>query len=149
MQVESYNTERALRKIKRHRPAIAAVNVSDHGHGEINDLTKQNTKERAKSEECTVSQSNDMDVEPQSSESDRSSRGVGEDQQDMQADPPEKLHETESGQPHAYINSTASLMVAHGNETPTERDSTSMDAIRPKRKRKNSKKKKASNADAV
>ncbi|XP_031121397.1 exosome complex component RRP45A-like [Ipomoea triloba] len=133
--VESYNTERALRKIKRHRPAIAAVNVSDHGHGGINDLAKQNRKERVKSEECNVSQGNDMDVEPQSSESDRSSGGVGEDQ-NIQADPPEKSH--------ADINSTASLMVAHGSATPTERDNTSVDAVKPKRKRK---KKKGSNAN--
>lgn len=77
-QVESYSTERALRKIKRHTPATAAIDIPDPGHGKVNDFSMQTMDiQRVKSEDCCVSHSDDMDVETQSSKPDGNNRGVG------------------------------------------------------------------------
>ncbi|XP_031099458.1 exosome complex component RRP45A-like isoform X1 [Ipomoea triloba] len=76
--VESYSTERALRKIKRHTPATATIDIPDPGHGKVNDFSMQTMDiQRVKSEDCCVSHSDDMDVETQSSKPDGNNRGVG------------------------------------------------------------------------
>ncbi|RAL43104.1 unnamed protein product [Cuscuta campestris] len=58
--VEAYNTERALSKIKRHKPAALGLRA----HGENNGLAEANTKGRnVKAEEYSVSEGNEMDIE--------------------------------------------------------------------------------------
>ncbi|KAK4356504.1 hypothetical protein RND71_025475 [Anisodus tanguticus] len=57
--VESYNTERALKMVKRHAPPSKAVDVSEPGQKAKQILEGQ----KLKSEECSVSQSDDMDVD--------------------------------------------------------------------------------------
>ncbi|CAH9128615.1 unnamed protein product [Cuscuta epithymum] len=115
--VESYNKERALRKIKWHKGATNAVGIVDHhAHREINNLTKQNMKERVKREWGVSEGNDDMEVETrQFSES----------------------NETELG----YQNSEASSSIA--NEISSNREITLKDDVRTVRKRK--KKNKGSN----
>ncbi|XP_059665326.1 exosome complex component RRP45A isoform X2 [Cornus florida] len=87
--VESFNTERALRKIKRHSSAFLGVSepgaklrqtesqsIDQKG---VSDLPRHHM-ERLKliSEEHGVSQSNDMEVETQSSKQDRTNRRDGD-----------------------------------------------------------------------
>lgn len=76
--VESYNTERALRKIKRHTSS-AAVDISEPTQKGVGEISK-NHMERLKlvSEESSVVQSNDMEVDAQSSEQDKTSRKDGD-----------------------------------------------------------------------
>lgn len=76
--VESYNTERALRKIKRHTSS-AAVDISEPTQKGVGEISK-NHMERLKlvSEESSVVQSNDMEVDAQSSEQDKTSRRDGD-----------------------------------------------------------------------
>ncbi|CAA3017595.1 exosome complex component RRP45A isoform X1 [Olea europaea subsp. europaea] len=73
--VKSYNTERALRKIKRHPPS-AVVDVIKAGEKGADNLLKENMeKPKLKIEGTSVSQSNDMDIETQSSkQSERKTR---------------------------------------------------------------------------
>lgn len=76
--VESYNTERALRKIKRHTSS-AAVDISEPTQKGVGEISK-NHMERLKlvSEESSVVQSNDTEVDAQSSEQDKTSRRDGD-----------------------------------------------------------------------
>uniref|UniRef100_A0A5B7B6T0 Protein ECERIFERUM 7 n=1 Tax=Davidia involucrata TaxID=16924 RepID=A0A5B7B6T0_DAVIN len=87
--IESYNTERALRKIKRHSSS-AVLDVSEPGaklwetqnqcddQKGVNDLSRHHMERlKLKSEEPGVSQSNDMEVEAQSSVQDRTNRRDG------------------------------------------------------------------------
>ncbi|KAA8533097.1 hypothetical protein F0562_033370 [Nyssa sinensis] len=87
--VESYNTERALRKIRRHSSS-AVLDVSEAGakmretqnqsddQKGVGDLSRHHMeKSKLISEEPGVSQSNDMEVEAQSSEHDRTNRRDG------------------------------------------------------------------------
>ncbi|CAK9151287.1 unnamed protein product [Ilex paraguariensis] len=75
--VESYNTERALRKIKRHSSA-AALDVSEPGQKGVSDVSRHHMeRSQLKSEECSVSQSNDMEFETQSSGQDKTNRTEG------------------------------------------------------------------------
>lgn len=78
LQVESFNTERALRKIKRHTSS-AAVDISEPTQKGVGEISK-NHMERLKlvSEESSVVQSNDMEVDAQSSEQDKTSRRDGD-----------------------------------------------------------------------
>lgn len=75
--VESYNTERALRKIKRHTVS-SAVDVSGPGQKGVDDLSKHHMERlKLKSEDCSVSQSNDMEIETQSSKRDKNNKRDG------------------------------------------------------------------------
>ncbi|KAJ8551342.1 hypothetical protein K7X08_000712 [Anisodus acutangulus] len=57
--VESYNTDRALKMVKRHAPPSKAVDVNEPSQKAKQILEAQ----KLKSEECSVSQSDDMDIE--------------------------------------------------------------------------------------
>ncbi|KAJ8543821.1 hypothetical protein K7X08_025439 [Anisodus acutangulus] len=57
--VESYNTVRTLKMVKRHAPPSKAVDVNEPGQKAKQILEGQ----KLKSEECSVSQSDDMDVD--------------------------------------------------------------------------------------
>ncbi|KAM7497140.1 hypothetical protein LguiA_021554 [Lonicera macranthoides] len=72
--VESYDTERTLRKIKRHTLSTA-IDVNEHVLKGA-DYLSEHQMERLKlvSEECSVSQSNDMETETQSCEQDETKR---------------------------------------------------------------------------
>ncbi|XP_027167358.1 exosome complex component RRP45A-like isoform X3 [Coffea eugenioides] len=72
--VDSYNTERALSKIRR-QPASVAVQVTEPNQIEVKDfLSKHKEKLMLKSEEGGASHSDDMEIEAQSSEQDKSRR---------------------------------------------------------------------------
>ncbi|KAL2510823.1 Protein ECERIFERUM 7 [Abeliophyllum distichum] len=70
--VKSNNTERALRKIKRHPPS-AVVDVIKAGQKGADNLLKENMeKPKQEIEDTSVSQSDDMDIETRSSNQDES-----------------------------------------------------------------------------
>ncbi|XP_071902060.1 exosome complex component RRP45A-like isoform X2 [Coffea arabica] len=72
--VDSYNTERALSKIRR-QPASVAVQVTEPNQIEVKEfLSKHKEKLMLKSEEGGASHSDDMEIEAQSSEQDKSRR---------------------------------------------------------------------------
>lgn len=64
MQVESYNTERALRKIKRHPDPVVDVS-KDTGMG-VRSLSMEMEKTRLKIEDGKVNRSDDMEIETHS-----------------------------------------------------------------------------------
>ncbi|KAG5566295.1 hypothetical protein RHGRI_002034 [Rhododendron griersonianum] len=139
--VESYNTERALRKIKRH--SSAALDV----HKPVVDWETQNQsvdqkrmsdlpghQERLKpiSKESGVSQSNNME-------------GVLTPNKAPEESTDEKPSGTESDQLNADIMPAHSPDGAVGTVVETNRKNTLADAVKPKHKRK---KKSSSNIDA-
>ncbi|XP_022898313.1 exosome complex component RRP45A isoform X1 [Olea europaea var. sylvestris] len=68
--VKSNNTERALRKIKRHPPSVV-VDVIKAGEKGANNLLKENMeKPQLKIEDSSFSQGDDMDIETESSKQD-------------------------------------------------------------------------------
>ncbi|CDP15071.1 unnamed protein product [Coffea canephora] len=72
--VDSYNTERALSKIRR-QPASVAVQVTEPNQIEVKEfLSKHKEKLMLKSEEGGASHSDDMEIEAQSSEQDKNRR---------------------------------------------------------------------------
>lgn len=72
--VDSYNTERALSKIKR-QPSSVAVQVTEHNQMEVKEfLSKHEEKSTLKSEEGGAGHGDDMEIEAQSSEQDKSRR---------------------------------------------------------------------------
>ncbi|VFQ63994.1 unnamed protein product [Cuscuta campestris] len=76
--VEMYNTERALRNIKRHIPATSTIDIPDTGHGEISDVSMQSMDiQRVKLEALCVSHDDNMDVKTQTSKPSRIGGGVG------------------------------------------------------------------------
>ncbi|KAL3512632.1 hypothetical protein ACH5RR_025349 [Cinchona calisaya] len=173
--VDSYNTERTLRKIKR-QPASVAVHVSEPSQTEVKELSKKHKeKSMLKSEE---SQSDDMEIETQFSEHDGTTRrdsssksfvggpsswdpySKGVDFDELQASlasrgevmPVEKLEKSRHDKPYEgespnLLADSAAPLLAETTETGVEikREKTLKDAVKPKHKRK---KKASSNTDA-
>ncbi|KAM3281759.1 exosome complex component RRP45A [Capsicum chacoense] len=180
--VESYKTERALRMVKRHAPSNAVdVNEPDQKSSVflfhlINDKAKQILEgQKLKSEECSVSQSDDMDVEQdrinKRSKKNRSftggpsswdpySEGVNTDELEAtlasrgSVAVPMNLDnlgdnirdETKSDEPLSDVNPLSSSTDTAGKEMSISREKTLQDAVKPKNKRK---KKKSSKIAAV
>ncbi|XP_009610301.1 exosome complex component RRP45A-like isoform X2 [Nicotiana tomentosiformis] len=165
--VESYNTERALKMVKRHTN-INAVDVN-----EPDQKAKQILEgKKLKSEECSVSQSDDMDVEQGrvKKRSDKNQRftggpsswdpyseGVNTDELKAtlasrgSAAVPMKLDnlgdditdERKSDEPLSDVSPVSSLTESAGKEMATSREKTLQDAVKPKNRRR---KKKSSNS---
>lgn len=74
LQVESYNTERALSKIRR-QPSSVAVRANESNQMEVKEFSrKHKEKPMSKSEECGVSHSDEMEIEAQSSDQDKTTK---------------------------------------------------------------------------
>ncbi|XP_059315301.1 exosome complex component RRP45A-like isoform X1 [Lycium ferocissimum] len=169
--VESYNTERALKMVKRHAPPSKAVDVNEPSQKAKQILEEQ----KLKSEECSVSQSDDMDVEQGRinkrtdktlsftsgpSSWDPYSEGVNTDELKAalasrgSSAVPMKLDnlgdntrdETKSDEPLSDVNPVSSSTDSAGKEMAINREKTLQDAVKPKNKRK---KKKSSNIAAA
>ncbi|XP_009801035.1 exosome complex component RRP45A-like isoform X2 [Nicotiana sylvestris] len=165
--VESYNTERALKMVKRHAN-INAVDVNEPGQKAKQILEGK----KIKSEECSVSQSDDMDVEQgrikKRSDKNQSftggpsswdpySEGVNTDELKANlasrgsAAVPMKLdnlgdditEERKSDEPLSDVSPVSSLTESAGKEMATSREKTLQDAVKPKNRRR---KKKLSNS---
>ncbi|KAI3823477.1 hypothetical protein L1987_04915 [Smallanthus sonchifolius] len=156
--VESYNTQRSLRKIKRHNPSSAVSNVAKH-HAERLTL--------GANEVCVGNQSNEHD---KMSERNSTTKGVSgglaswdPNSQGVDADawrdslpcatPLDKYKEessqvnpeTKSAEQFSDTNSFASTHEATNIVSPEKQSKTLKDAVKPKRKRRN---KSTSNAHA-
>ncbi|XP_019246973.1 PREDICTED: exosome complex component RRP45A-like isoform X2 [Nicotiana attenuata] len=165
--VESYNTERALKMVKRHAN-INAVDVNEPGQKAKQILEGK----KIKSEECSVSQSDAMDVEQgrikKRSDKNQSftggpsswdpySEGVNTDELKANlasrgsAAVPMKLDnlgdditdERKSDEPLSDVSPVSSLTESAGKEMATSREKTLQDAVKPKNRRR---KKKSSNS---
>ncbi|XP_058226157.1 exosome complex component RRP45A-like isoform X3 [Rhododendron vialii] len=139
--VESYNTERALRKIKRHSSAALDVHkpVADWetqnqsvDQKRMSDLPGHQERLKPISKESGVSQSNNMEE-------------VLTPNKPPEESTDEKPSETESDQLNADIMPAHSPDGAVGTVVETNRKNTLADAVKPKHKRK---KKSSSNIDA-
>ncbi|XP_004240124.2 exosome complex component RRP45A [Solanum lycopersicum] len=168
--VESYKTERALRMVKRHAPRNA---VDVNAPGEKAKQILEGLK--LKSEECSVSQSDDMDVEQgrikKKSDKDRSftgrpsswdpySEGVNTDElkatlasrgsvavpMNLDNLGDDIRDETKTDEPLPDVNQVSSSTDSAGKEMTMSKEKTLQDAVKPKNKRK---KKKSSNTAAV
>ncbi|CAN4077170.1 unnamed protein product [Withania somnifera] len=168
--VESYKTERALRMVKRHAPSNA-VDVNEPCQRAKQILEGQ----KLKSEECSVSQSDDMDVEQAKINKRRdknqnftggpsswdpyseavntdelkatlASRGSVAVRMNLDKLGDDTRHEAESDEPLLDVNPVSSSTDSAAKEMAIGRERTLEDAVKPKNKRKN---KKSSNIATV
>ncbi|XP_034674405.1 exosome complex component RRP45A-like isoform X1 [Vitis riparia] len=161
--VEAFNTERALRKIKRHSSSIA-VDVSGPGakmrenknqsvdEKVVNELSSHHMERlKMESEESCVTQSSDVEVKTQLSEQGRTNRS-DENTRSFIGGPSSWIDKTEhkqkdsrgemkapdvkSEEPNADIDPALSPMKTVGTTPQTNGEKTLKDAVKPKNKRK-------------
>ncbi|XP_075506271.1 exosome complex component RRP45A-like isoform X3 [Primulina tabacum] len=150
--VESYNTERALRKIKRHPDPV--VDVSKGAGMRVRSLSIEMEKTRLKIEDRKVNRSDDMEIETHSSKKtgsrDPYSKGINGDElkaslasraaatsvEKMDVLPSVKTQFTMIDKTPTEMDSTPSLQQTIEAGEQTIKVKTLMDAVKPKHRRK-------------
>ncbi|XP_073292402.1 exosome complex component RRP45A-like isoform X3 [Primulina huaijiensis] len=150
--VESYNTERALRKIKRHPDPV--VDVSKGAGMGVRCLSMEMEKTRLKIEDRKVNRSDDMEIETHSSKKtgsrDPYSKGINGDElkaslasraaatsvEKMDVLPSVKTQFTMIDKTPTEMDSTPSLQQTIETGEQTTKVKTLMDAVKPKHRRK-------------
>ncbi|XP_073016386.1 exosome complex component RRP45A-like isoform X6 [Primulina eburnea] len=150
--VESYNTERALRKIKRHPDPV--VDVSKGAGMGVRSLSIEMEKTRLKIEDGKVNRSEDMEIETHSSKKtgcrDPYSKGINGDElkaslasraaatsvEKMAVSPSVKTHFTMIDKTPTEMDSTPLLQQTIEAGEQTIKVKTLMDAVKPKHRRK-------------